>query len=196
LRLGLGVSEILRSDGRVSGVRMADNSEVGADVLVLGLGVVPATDWLAGSGLEVADGVVCDGMGRTNRPGVFAVGDVARWTGPRHAGTRRMEHWTSATEQADAVSAAILGEQQVFDPIPYWWSDQYDLKLQGLGWAAADDDLELLRVGPQQRLLALYSRDGRLTGAVGFSAARAVMRLRGPLMQSASLADAIATVQP
>lgn len=173
---------------RVSADRLVldDGTGIGADLVLEAIGVVPDTDWLADSTVPIGDGVLCDAEGRTTAEGIFAVGDVARWDGVRS------EHWTSAVEQADCVAAAILGQPAPSPSIPYWWSDQYDLKLQGLGAPDPDDDVELLSWGPKARTVAVYSRDGRLTGAVGFSAARAVMGLRTDIAAGTAVADVLA----
>ena len=166
------------------GLTFGDGTRLAADVVLEAIGGVPETGWLAGSGLRLDDGVVCDASGRAAE-GVYAAGDVARWDG------HRGEHWTNAGEQADRVAAAILGQEPPPAGVPYWWSDQYDIKLQGLGSPAPDDTAHLLTVGPKQRTVALYARDGRLTGAVGFSAAAVVMKLRPDIAAGTPVADVV-----
>jgi 3-phenylpropionate/trans-cinnamate dioxygenase ferredoxin reductase subunit len=183
LHLGTGVSA-----ATAHRVELADGTVLEVDVLLEAMGVVPATDWLTGSGLTIADGVVCDQQGRA-ADGVWAIGDVARWA-DGVGGSFRREHWTSATEQAAAVAAAILGSGEPISTPPYWWSDQYDVKLQGLGEARSDDDVELVTAGPRHKQLALYSREGRLTGVVGFSAGALVFKLRAAVLAGVSLAEA------
>jgi 3-phenylpropionate/trans-cinnamate dioxygenase ferredoxin reductase subunit len=173
-------------------LELADGTVLDVDAVLEAMGVVPATGWLEGSGLVVEDGVVCDQHGQA-ADGVWAVGDVARWSDGR-GGTFRREHWTSATEQAVAVAGAILGDREELTAPPYWWSDQYDVKLQGLGVARSDDDVQVVTVGPKEKPLALYSRDGRLTGVVGFSAAAFVFRLRQQVEDGAPIADALAAL--
>lgn len=183
--------------GAVTGLVLSDGSRVDADVLLAGLGVAPVTGWLDGSGLTVDNGIVCDEFCRTSAPDVYAVGDVARW---QHLGTgdlRRVEHWTNAGEMANAVVHSILDETpEPFRPIPYVWSDQYDLKIQSVGFYDPGDDITLLAVGKKERTLAIYSRDAVLTGAVGFSAAPQVMTMRRLLAANASVQEAIAAVAP
>lgn len=155
---------------------LSDGMEIGADTVLEAVGVTPDTEWLTGSGLVLADGVVCDGRGRAAE-GVYAVGDVARWQGVR------AEHWTNAEEQAAIVAGAVLGDEDSLLPVPYWWSDQYDIKIQGLGDTGNPvNEVQLLKWGPAARTVALYSRRGRLTGAVGFSAPGAVMGLRADIV--------------
>ncbi|MCU1601111.1 MAG: ferredoxin reductase [Frankiales bacterium] len=182
LHLGTGVASA--SSDRLA---LADGTVLDVDVVLEAMGVAPSVGWLEGSGLTLDNGVRCDAGGRAG-DGVWAVGDVANWAGVRH------EHWTSAGEQAATVAAAITGVPVTHEAIPYWWSDQYDVKLQGLGSPAADDDVVIVDVGPRQRPLAVYSRDGRLTGVVGFSAGAAVMKLRQEIADGAPVADVLAAL--
>jgi 3-phenylpropionate/trans-cinnamate dioxygenase ferredoxin reductase subunit len=168
---------------------LADGTVLAADVVLEAVGAVPETGWLAGSRLRLDDGVVCDADGHAG-DGIYAVGDVARWDG------RRSEHWTNAGWQADRVAAAILGQQPPLAEPAYWWSDQYDIKLQGLGAPGPDDDVHLISWGPKARTVALYARDGRLTGVVGFSAAAAVMRLRADIATGSAIGDVLARLAP
>ncbi len=172
------------SRGDDGGLTLADGTRIDADVVLEAIGAAPATAWLEGSGLSLDDGVVCDGTGQA-ADGVYAVGDVARWDG------RRVEHWTNAGEQADRVAAAILGQEPTPAGPAYWWSDQYDIKLQGLGSPAPGDRVHLLKWGPKARTIALYSRNGRLTGVVGFSAAAAVMRLRADITAGTPVSEVL-----
>jgi 3-phenylpropionate/trans-cinnamate dioxygenase ferredoxin reductase component len=160
----------------------ADDRPIEADVVVEAVGGVPDVAWLAGSGLTLTHGVVCDEDGRAAE-GVFAVGDVASWAG------HRSEHWTAATTQADHVAARILGQTPQAAGPAYWWSDQYGLKIQGLGSPRPDDDAHVLTWGPKERTVAVYSREGRLTGAVGFGAPAAVMRLGADITAGTDVAE-------
>jgi 3-phenylpropionate/trans-cinnamate dioxygenase ferredoxin reductase subunit len=186
VRLRMGTAVARAGDGRLV---LADGTELDADVVLEAIGAAPETGWLEGSALTLADGVACDALGRA-ADDVYAVGDVARWDG------RRVEHWTNAGEQADRVAAAILGQ----DPQPagpaYWWSDQYDIKLQGLGSPGPDDEVHLITWGPKDRTVALYARDGRLTGVVGFSAAGAVMKLRADITAGSAIGDVLGRLAP
>lgn len=166
LHLGLAVA-----GAAPQGVLLSDGTELDADVVLEAMGVAPATGWLAGSGLPLGDGVLCDATGRA-ADAVWAAGDVASWGG------MRVEHWTSAVEQAAVVARDLLGDRQPLETVPYWWSEQYDLRLQGLGRVQPDDDVVVVRTGAKQREVAVYSRGGHVTGVVGFSAAAAVARLR------------------
>jgi 3-phenylpropionate/trans-cinnamate dioxygenase ferredoxin reductase subunit len=186
LHMGTAATRVEAGDGAgVERLALADGTVLTADVVLEAIGAVPETGWLEGSQLQLNDGVVCDATGRA-ADDVYAVGDVARWDG------RRSEHWTNAGAQADRVAAAILGQEQPPPELAYWWSDQYDIKLQGLGAAGPDDDVHLITWGPKARTVALYARDGRLTGAVGFSAAAAVMRLRADIATGTAVGDVLA----
>jgi len=156
-----------------------DGSELTADVVVVGVGARPNTDWLAGSGLTVRDGVVCDEYCRA-APGVFAAGDVARWAHPV-LGSVRLEHWTNAREQGAAVAANILcpGGPTAYAPVPYVWSDHYGHRLQLVGQPTRDTTVRLV-LGDLGRpgFAAVYARGGRVVGAVGLDAGPAVIGLR------------------
>jgi 3-phenylpropionate/trans-cinnamate dioxygenase ferredoxin reductase subunit len=158
------------------------------DAVLEAIGATPDTDWLVGSELSLNDGIVCDAYGRAGAD-VFAVGDVARWDGVR------TEHWTNAGTQADQVAATILGQDPPAAEVAYWWSDQYDVKLQGLGSPNSADDVTVISWGPRERTVAVYSRADQLTGVVGFSAAGAVSKLRALIAVGASLTDALSLLE-
>jgi NADPH-dependent 2,4-dienoyl-CoA reductase/sulfur reductase-like enzyme len=199
VRLGVSV-EGIDGAGRVERLRLGDGSACAADVVLVGIGVGPRTGWLEGSGLALQDGVVCDERCRATlaggglAPGVFAVGDVARWTNPRYAESMRIEHWTHATESADAVAAAILqgDSAEPYAPIPYFWSDQFDVKIQYAGRARPDDEMRIVdgALG-ERRFVALYGRENRITGVLGFSRPRLVMKYRRLMRDGIGFAEAI-----
>jgi NADPH-dependent 2,4-dienoyl-CoA reductase/sulfur reductase-like enzyme len=192
LLTGVSVVEA-RGDGDARELLLSDGRSVAAPVVLVGLGVTPDTAWLDGSGVEVDDGVVCDATGRTSVDGVWAAGDVARWWHPSYDAPVRLEHWTSAADQGAAVGRDIAGAGQPLDEVPYFWSDQYKTKWQMLGRPDADDDVTVLRVGPNaDRLLAVYGRDGRITAVLGAGAPRVVMRMRQPIADRMAYDDAVA----
>lgn len=180
---------------RVERVRLSDGTTVDADVVIVGVGVTPETRWLAGSGLRLDDGVVCDETCRA-APGVVAAGDVARW--PNRLFDRelmRLEHWTNATEQGvHAARTLLLGDgAEAFAPVPFVWSDQYETKIQTVGCIRGDDEVVIEHGSiEERRFVALFGRDGRLTGAIGFSRPRDLMRYRRLLAERASFAAALA----
>lgn len=194
LRLGVSV-EAIEGDGRVERVRLADGSVIGADVVVVGIGVRAVTDWLEGSGLTISDGVVCDET-LLAAPGVVAAGDVARWPNPLFDDeSMRLEHWTNATEQSVAAAERLLvgdGEPKPFAPVPFVWSDQYDVKIQCVGRFNAEDELHVAHgTLAERRFVALFGRAGRLVGALGFGRARQVMQYRRMISERRTFAEAV-----
>jgi 3-phenylpropionate/trans-cinnamate dioxygenase ferredoxin reductase component len=168
---------------------------VDAPATLVAIGVAPTTGWLEGSGIAVDDGVRCDASGQTNAPRVWAMGDVATWRDAVTGRSRRSEHWTTAGDQAVVVARNLAGGGEAahtLSEVPYFWSDQYGVKLQSLGTPAPDDDVELLTVGPHKRPLALYGSAGVLTGVVGFGVPRQVMRMRRVLASQGTLEAAVA----
>ncbi len=175
LRLGVGVAGF---DGtaRVERVRLDDGSAIDADVVVVGVGVGPVTDWLEGSGLQIDNGVVCDET-LLAAPGVVAAGDVTRWPNPLFDGElMRLEHWTNAAEQGVAAARRLLygdgAAPEPFAPVPFVWSDQYDRKIQ--------------TVGPLPR----RRRDGGRPRLARRAAVRGGVRTRRPARRRARVLDA------
>ncbi|MEO9327789.1 NAD(P)/FAD-dependent oxidoreductase [Gordonia aurantiaca] len=193
LRTGVGVGEIVvGEDDEVRSVKLDDGTELPADIVVVGIGSIPVTDFLEGSGIELADrsvggGISCDATGHAGVENVYAVGDVANW---RDAdGTpRRVEHWNHTVEQASVVAHQIVGGAAVAPAVPYFWSDQFDLKIQVLGEPRADDDVHVVD-DDGKKFLAYYSRDGILTAVVGAGKVGAVMKTRPKLQTPTPIAD-------
>ena len=192
LRLGMQVSRFLGGK-RVEAVELADGTRVPADVVVVGIGAAPATAWLAGSGLELSDGVVCDASCRTTRaPFAVAAGDVARWPNVLFGESMRVEHWTNATEQADhAVATLLAGEAggTPFAPVPFVWSDQYDKKIQVAGRIEDADETRVVDGSlAERRFVMLFGKAGRLRGVLGINRPRLVMKYRALIRQGAPFA--------
>lgn len=194
LRTDVGVDSIL-GDKHVTGVHLTDGTRIDADVVVVGIGVVPNTEWLEGSGLTIDDGIVCDETCLA-APRVVAAGDVARWPNPRFGEVMRVEHWDNAADQGAHAARRLLvgeGEGEPFAPVPWFWSDQYDRKIQLAGRVRADDRVEIVAGSvDERRFVALYERDGRLVGVLGFNRPRHVMRYRDLIEQGASFEQALA----
>ena len=190
VRTGVGVDSVTGQD-RVEKVALTDGSEVDTDLVVVGIGSRPATDWLEGSGVEVDNGVVCDRVGRTNAPHVWALGDVASWqnaTGHQ----ARVEHWSNVAEQARVLVPSLLGQELPSNlvVVPYFWSDQYDIKIQCLGEPEADDVVHLVE-DDGRKFLAYYERDGVVAGVVGGGMPGPVMKTRGKIAAGAPIGDVL-----
>jgi len=186
------------------GVRLRGGENLDADVIVVGIGVEPVTDWLAKSGLQLRDGVVCDETLQALRAdgspaeGIYAAGDAARWTNPLFEEEMRVEHWTNAAEQGALAATNLLSASagkttEPYSALPFFWSDQYDNRIQFLGRATADDDVQVVAGSVADRkFLALYGRAGRLHGALGVNAPRWVMPTRKLFLDRATWAEALA----
>jgi NADPH-dependent 2,4-dienoyl-CoA reductase/sulfur reductase-like enzyme len=212
----------VRCDVRVDrlhddGVMLATDDGVGelveADVVLVGIGVVPATAWLGDSGLTIRDGVVCDATLNavdTNGspvPGVYAAGDVLRWPNGLFGEEMRVEHWTNAAEQGafaakNLLAAAAAGaDAEPYEPVPFFWSDQFSHRIQFLGRSAPEDEVVVAAgsIEPNDegmvKFLALYRKGDQIHGALGVNAPRWVMKMRGTLMNQDSWDDALAHIQ-
>jgi len=177
VRLGTGVAGLL-GDGHVTEVELDGGERVAADIVVVGLGALPNTEWLAGSGLIADRGLRCDAtLTAVGDPNILAAGDIVAWPHPLAGGEAiRIEHWTVAAEQGQ-----LAGRNAVLTPVerkpyvspPYFWSDQYDKKIQSLGLPARAETIELLESTPDRsRLVYGCERDGQLVGIVAINAAR------------------------
>lgn len=189
VRCRVGVTEVRGSD-RVQQVVLGDGTELDADLVVVGIGSHPAVDWLQGSGIELDNGVVCDEVGRASAPHVWAIGDVASWRD--HVGDRaRVEHWSNVADQARALVPALLGkESSPAVSVPYFWSDQYDVKIQCLGEPEADDVVHVVE-DDGRKFLAYYERNGVLVGVVGGGMPGKVMKARGKIAAGAPISDVL-----
>ncbi|MFF1765677.1 NAD(P)/FAD-dependent oxidoreductase [Streptomyces sp. NPDC058249] len=186
LRCGIPVRRLRGAGGRVTGVELGDGTTLSADVVVLALGSAPATGWLTGSGLRLGDGVMCDALCQAG-PGIYAAGDVATWPNP-HFGTRmRLEHRMNATEQAMAAAGNLLGDATPFAPVPYFWTDQYDTRIQAYGIFPPDADLRIVHGDPVDgQFAAAYGHHGRVVGVLGWNAPRQLRTLRRLVVERAS----------
>ncbi|MEV1079957.1 FAD-dependent oxidoreductase [Streptomyces sp. NPDC050211] len=184
LLCGVGVKG-LSGETRVDAVLLEDGRSVPADIVVVGVGARPCVEWLEGSGVELDNGVKCGADGRTSLAGVVAVGDCANWYDPRLGAHRRVEHWTGARERPDAAVAALLAggalEPGVPRP-PYFWSDQYGVKIQFAGHAGVSDSVTV-EVGAvdDRNVLAVYRRAGVPVAVLGMNQPRLFMRWRKQL---------------
>ncbi|MGP2442358.1 NAD(P)/FAD-dependent oxidoreductase [Streptomyces sp. JW3] len=170
LRVATHVTGIETAAGRVTTVRLSDGTPVPADDVLVAIGSTPNTEWLAGSGLTVADGVVCDAY-TAAAPGIHAAGDVARWHNPLFGTSMRIEHRTNAAEQAMAAARNLLRPAQArpFAPVPYFWSDQHGIKIQAYGCLRDHDETRVVDGDPAQgRFLVAYRTGRSIAGVLSF----------------------------
>ncbi|MGA3253486.1 MAG: FAD/NAD(P)-binding oxidoreductase [Mycobacterium sp.] len=187
VRTGVSVAEV-RGQGHVDSVVLSDGTELTADLVVVGIGSRPATEWLEGSGVAVDNGVICDEAGRTSAPNVWALGDVASWRDPTGHQVR-VEHWSNVADQARVVVPAMLGQDVPSAVVvPYFWSDQYDVKIQCLGEPEATDIVHLVE-DDGRKFLAYYERDGVVVGVVGGGMPGKVMKVRAKIAAATPISE-------
>ncbi len=165
LRLGTGVTE-LQGTGRVANVVLSDGRVEPADVVVIGVGVTPRVALATDAGLKVDNGVVVDEFLETSAPGVYAAGDVASAWHPHYQGHLRVEHWANALNQGLAAGANAAGERTAYTRLPYFFSDQYDLGLEYVGYSRPGDDLVVRGSLEDRELVAFWHRDGVVSAAM------------------------------
>jgi NADPH-dependent 2,4-dienoyl-CoA reductase/sulfur reductase-like enzyme len=184
LLCGVGVKG-LSGRARVEAVLLQDGRSIPADTVVVGVGARPCVEWLAGSGVVLDDGVKCGADGRTSLAGVVAVGDCASWYDPAAGIHRRVEHWTGARERPDAAVAALLSggaATPVVPKPPYFWSDQYGVRIQFAGHSAGADSVTVEEGLPDDRsFLAVYRRSGHPVAVLGMNQPRLFTRWRKQL---------------
>jgi len=167
----------VRGADRVEELLLADGRRIECDLVVVGIGTVPATAWLRGSGLGES-GVVVDAGGRTALPGVFAAGDACLALEPRRGVHARTEHWDAAAWQGASVAKAILGEQPGRPPLPSFWSDQYGLRVQCVGHPALADEVAIEGDPGSRSFEALFRRAGIPVAGLAVGRPRAIPALR------------------
>ena len=198
IRCGVSVASI-NGTTRVESISLADGEVVPADVVIVGIGVAPATAWCENSGLTIADGIVCDAQLNAGPKNVFAAGDVLRW--PNHLftdveETMRVEHWTNAAEQGAHAAKNLLAalhntEQSPYEAVPFFWSDQFDARIQFLGRVTKDATAEVVAGNPAEgKWCAMYVANNRLVGVLGVSMPKLVMPSRALLSTHTSVEDA------
>lgn len=200
IRCGVQVQSI-NGDQQVSGVTLSNGEVIPADVVVVGIGVAPATSWCEKSSLTIKDGIVCNENLNAGPSHVFAAGDVARWPNALFSDIEenmRVEHWTNAAEQGAHAAKNLLavmngGEQTPYAAVPFFWSDQFTARIQFLGRGSESADVDLVAGSVEEgKWCALYSVNGRLTGVLGVSMPKLVMPSRAMLSTHTSREDALA----
>jgi NADPH-dependent 2,4-dienoyl-CoA reductase/sulfur reductase-like enzyme len=201
LRLGAGVAGFEGTD-RVEQVRLADGTAVDADLVVVGIGVTPNTAWLESSGVALDDGVVCDATTLV-APGVVAAGDVARWPSHRFGELMRVEHWDNAITMGEHAARRLLAERGLasqdppepaaYDPVPWFWSDQYDRKIQLAGRSSGAHEVTVVAGSvAERRFVALYRRGARIVGVLAMNRPRPLMTYRRLIERGATWDEAMA----
>ncbi len=167
--MGVAVAGV-ESAGGHKRVTLGDGRTLEADFVVVGVGAEPVVDWLAGSGLETEDGVLCDAAcAVAGAERIVAAGDVARWHNPLFGTSMRVEHWDNAIAQGEAAARTLLAAPSsapAYAAVPLFWSDQYDVKIQMLGAPRATDEMRIVEGGlGERRFVTAFLRDGRVVGA-------------------------------
>lgn len=194
VRLGATVAGLPTANGAVTGVELGDGSLIEAPVVVVGIGVSPNTGWLEGAGLTLDDGLVADETCLA-APGIVVAGDVGRWPNPRFDRLMRVEQWDNAVEMGGYAGRRLLAWSrdeavEPFAPVPWFWSDQYDRKIQlagvpGPGVAMAQGTLA------EQRFVRVYHRDGVVVGALCWNRPRQAIQARELVGREAPLDEAL-----
>jgi 3-phenylpropionate/trans-cinnamate dioxygenase ferredoxin reductase subunit len=177
IRLGARLAAVA-GEGAVSGVRLADATHLAADAVLLAIGAQANDDLGRSAGLACRDGILVDALARTSAPGVYAVGDCTRFPSGRFGRQLRLESVQNAIDQAKAAAGAILGTPQPYDPVPWFWSDQYEIKLQMAGLSDGYDSTEVVGERSTPRFSVEYRRQGKLIAVDAVNDARAHMMSR------------------
>ncbi|RMB87030.1 NAD(P)/FAD-dependent oxidoreductase [Streptomyces shenzhenensis] len=189
VRTGVTVTET-----RPDGVYLAGGELVPADAVLVAIGSTPNTQWLIGSGLDVHDGVACDRYGEA-APTVYAAGDVAHWYNPLFDASMRIEHRTSAAEQGMTVARNLMRPEsrKPFPSVPYFWSHQYDLRIQAYGHLRGHSEMAIVEGNlTERRFVAAYRKDDRVVGALAIGMPPKVIRQwRQAIADRATWQDAV-----
>ncbi|KAA2238363.1 NAD(P)/FAD-dependent oxidoreductase [Salinarimonas soli] len=189
IRTGAGV-EALEGDERVTGVRLSTGETLGADMVLVATGGLPNAELAAEAGLAVEDGILVDEACRTSAPGIFAAGDVARFPSRRYGRRIRLESVQNAVDGAKAAAAAMLGESPLYDPVPWFWSDQYDAKLQIAGLSTGYTHAEVEGDPASGSFAVAYRDGGRLLAVDAVNWPRRHMEARRALAEEPPIAVA------
>ncbi|UES55059.1 pyridine nucleotide-disulfide oxidoreductase [Roseibium aggregatum] len=177
LRLNTGIEAIEGGDS-VTGVRLSTGETVPAELVLVAVGAEPNDHLAAEAGLEVDNGILVDGCGQTSDPDIFAAGDCTRFYSTRYQRSVRMESVQNAIDQAKAVAQALLGQEVDYDPLPWFWSDQYDIKLQIAGLSEGYDDTKIVGSTDDSKFYVAYLHDGRLIAVDSINSPRSHMMAR------------------
>jgi len=189
IRLGAQLAAI-EGQGKVEQVRLADGGLLAADLVLLAVGAKPNDDLAAAAGLTCEDGVLVDEHGCTAAPDIYAAGDCTRFPSRRYGRKLRLECVQNAIDQAKAVAGTILGKPQIYDPVPWFWSDQYELKLQMAGLSEGYDDAQTVGDVAATRFSVEYRKNGKLIAVDAVNDGRAYMSGRKRIAEETSVSHA------
>jgi 3-phenylpropionate/trans-cinnamate dioxygenase ferredoxin reductase subunit len=188
IRLGAQVRSLRGVDGHVVAVELGDGTEVPADLVIVGVGIIPRTELAEQIGLECDRGIVVDSYARTSIPSIVAAGDCTVLPNPvTGEGRYRLESTQNATSQARIAAASILGDLRPHDTVPWFWSDQYDLKLQIAGLTDGYDDHVVRGEPDSESFSVLYYRQGRLLAIDAINRAADYLSVRAALGRRATI---------
>ncbi len=197
LRCGVGVSA-LEGSGRVEKVLLDDGTVIEADLVVVGIGVRPATGWLESSGIALHErdgGIICDEFLQTSVPGVYAAGDIVHFPNPLFGGDlMRVEQWTNAAEQGAlaAKNALFPDEAKPSAAVPYFWSDWYESRIQFVGIPQSEEVRVVSAELGEEKFLALYRRGDKLGGVLTVDRQSQIMKYKRMIAQGATWAEGLA----
>ena len=187
--------ESFKGGKRVEKVVLQDGTELDADLVIIGIGVKPNTEWLEESGLPLDNGVLCDETCEA-APGIVAAGDVARWPNQLFNEHMRVEHWDNAVEQGIFAARRLLAgssHKEPYTPTPWFWTDQFDRKIQLAGRTRSTDEIKIVTGSIEERRFATaYGREGKLVGILGFNRPRHVMQYKQMITDGVTWEDALA----
>jgi 3-phenylpropionate/trans-cinnamate dioxygenase ferredoxin reductase component len=189
IRLGERLAGFV-GEQQVSALRLADGGEIATDLVLLATGAEPNVALAATAGLTCADGIVVDEFTRASAPDVYAIGDCTRFPSRRYGRKLRLESVQNAIDQAKAAALAILGKPQPYDPVPWFWSDQYEIKLQIAGWLDGYDEVDVVGDPTAAKFSAEYRKNGRLIAVDAVNDGRAHMMARRRIAEETSVAPA------
>ena len=200
VRCGVQVQSI-NGDNKVTSITLGNGEEIGADVVIVGIGVAPATQWCETSGLTIRDGIVCDENLNAGPANVFVAGDVLRWPNALFTDIEadmRVEHWTNAAEQGALAAKNLLAtlngtELEPYAAVPFFWSDQFDARIQCLGRPSANAQIDIVDGSVAEgKWCAIYSVNNKLTAVLGVSKPKLVMPSRALLSKHTTRDEALA----
>ncbi|MEP2706206.1 MAG: FAD-dependent oxidoreductase [Roseibium sp.] len=177
LRLETGINAI-EGGSSVEGVRLSNGDVLAAELVLIAVGAEPNDHLAREAGIDVDNGILVDGAGQTSDPDIYAIGDCTRFFSGRYERSVRMESVQNAIDQAKAVAQSLLGVEVDYDPLPWFWSDQYDIKLQIAGLSEGYDETILVGSPDDNKFYVAYLKSGQLIAVDSINAPRSHMMAR------------------